>query len=132
MIINVRENRQEESRVDNQEWTIKEESRVDNQEWTIKLLWDDCEEYTVIPGDWSNSSGGLEGCVVFNITDDRYSIQNCSETQSFIWEESRVDNQEWTIKEESRVDNQEWTIKEESRVDNQGGIKRGQSLLIPP
>ena len=31
MIINVRENRQEESRVDNQEWTIKEESRVDNQ-----------------------------------------------------------------------------------------------------
>ena len=48
MIINVRENRQEESRVDNQEWTIKEESRVDNQggiksgqsgrnqEWTIK------------------------------------------------------------------------------------------------
>jgi hypothetical protein len=42
-------------------------------------------------------------------------------------EESRVDNQEWTIKEESRVGNQEWTIKEESRVDNQGGIKRGQS-----
>jgi len=53
----------------------------------VRLLWDDCEEYTVISGDWSDSVGDLEGCVVFNITDNTYSIQNCSETHSFICED---------------------------------------------
>ncbi|XP_071119850.1 uncharacterized protein [Mytilus edulis] len=52
----------------------------------VRLLRDTCDEYT-ISNLWSTSPGNSEGCVIFNHTYTMFSIQACSNTESFICED---------------------------------------------
>ncbi|XP_071119854.1 uncharacterized protein [Mytilus edulis] len=54
----------------------------------VRLLWDTCDEYTINNDQWSASTGNSEGCVVFNHTDQMFSIQACTTTQPFICEDT--------------------------------------------
>ncbi|CAG2226581.1 unnamed protein product [Mytilus edulis] len=54
----------------------------------VRLLWDTCDEYTTNNDQWSASTGNSEGCVVFNYTNQMFSIQACTNTQPFICEDT--------------------------------------------
>ncbi|CAC5367390.1 unnamed protein product [Mytilus coruscus] len=57
----------------------------------VRLVWDTCDEYTINPNQWPTSTGNSEGCVIFNSTDNTFSIHACSKTQPFICEDTSND-----------------------------------------